>query len=343
MQKLHLSIPNTLWRKFKQSILLVAMLGLVTPVWAGVVQILQINGEAKWFKVKRGTQEYRAHQIPPGFLKYGFAPYGLLQSGDEVCVIKPKSKTEDAFEGKLRNEEYFVTLLLADGSEKKLSYNNHYECDNYFKIEASLSAIGLGDVTEILKRLWERDTRRVQTISSASSKEEPLSMPLLDGPINELTMNGKTKVYFGWKGGIPPYTVEIMGIPGAKISSVTDREVAMKTDKWLKEGEYTVRVSDSKSETKGKFTVIAKKPAEVELSEEMKTLSPQLSESSRQLLPAFWLLQKNWTFEAYQQVKSTEVPGTCDKDFPPAIHYSTCLLVRGLKEGWDKPPPAKKP
>lgn len=342
MQKLHLSVPNTLWKKFKQGILLVAMLGLVTPAWADVVQILQINGEAKWFKVKRGTEEYRAHQLPPGFLKYGFAPYGLLQSGDEVCVIKPKSKAEDAFEGKLRGKEYFVTLLLADGSEKELSYNNHYECDEYFKVEAP-SAIGLGNVTEILKRLWERDTRRVQTISSASSKEEPLSMPLLDGPINKLVMNGKTKVYFGWKGGTPPYTVEIMGIPDTKIPSVPGREMAMEANTWLKEGEYTVRVSDSKSETKRKFTVIAKKPAEVELSEEMKILSPQLSEKPRQLLPAFWLLQNNWTFEAYQQVKSTEAPGSCDKDFPPAIHYSTCLLIRGLKEGWDKPPPAKKP
>ncbi|OQW91429.1 MAG: hypothetical protein BWK78_04660 [Thiotrichaceae bacterium IS1] len=380
MQKLHLSIPNTPWRKFKQGILLLAMLGLVTPVWAGVVQILQITGEACWFKVKRGGQEYGdvceegRLRLPPGVIPFaqlrgGFAPYALLQSGDEVCVIKDD---KDPHGGKLSNgKEYSITLSLsADSSPKELTYHD-YNCENnpplYFPIPTSGILEGFlgGPLVSILQSLWEHDTRLRQAITQGDGgTKKSLSIPLLSGSTAQLVK--KDKVYLGWYGGTPPYKVQVLAL-GEKPEKLTvldncinQTEIELKGVALIPTRRYRVQVFDSTScdstppgnndagnsnqSVIGEFTVVDTKslPDSVVQNEKVGTPRSELPPYSQKILPVLLMLKNNeetWSFEAYQLAKSVldecvADKNVADKNTPPAPCYPAYLLMRGLKEGW---------
>jgi len=364
MQKLHLSIPNTFWKKFKQGILLLAMLGLVTPVWAGVFQIQQVNGETKWFKVKRDGKVYPATELPKGA---GFGKNAFLQDGDEVCVVKPPSITEDHQNGDrsggmMDGKEYSVTLtnILQKVPPIEVGYSN-YNCNfnQYFKVNATIPSGWqrflpfFNNVAKTITQPYnDTRTRLKQAITRGKKngdEKKPLSIPLLSSQENRLVI-GKTKVYLGWSGGTPPYTVKIFDkseneVAGNK-TPISGEETEMPMKLTQDGAVYTVRVSDSKLKcADGKFTVVKSLPADNKLptkEEDWKTLSATLPSETQEILPALWLLQnekskETWSFEAYQQIKSIKKVSCNDLLLPASIQSNTaCFLMQGLKEGWDK-------
>lgn len=324
---------NNLVNKLKRSIIFGLLLCVViTPAWAGIVQISKINGDRNGFEIKRGEEKIQK-----------FSPFDSLQTGDKICVFKPEN---DPHHGLVDGKPYSITLLRADNSAETLSYEN-YPCPKYFEVDQADVPTGGGGVwrafVDFLVAPWKKNTDDKWAATKGPDKE-PLVMPA-----NPKLIEGRSVLYLGMQGNstFSHATVRLLQQGGKEVPTESESSSpgVIKLGEKLTVGQqYTVVVCGSTVSCKdcysdklvpgkqtGTFIVVSPPTLPTE------DVEKQLSEVSRKTLKAFQLFKLNeqeWSFEVYQQVRDILANSCSGEDDPKC--YSAYLIKQTIEGGEKK-------
>ncbi|OQW91205.1 MAG: hypothetical protein BWK78_05270 [Thiotrichaceae bacterium IS1] len=336
---------TNLVNKLKRSIIFGLLLCVViTPAWAGVVQISKINGDRNWFEIKRGEEKIQK-----------FSPFDSLQTGDKICVFKPEN---DPHHGLVDGKPYSITLLRADNRFETLSYEN-YPCPKYFEVDQADVPTGEGGVwwafVDFLVAPWKKDTDEKGAYTKGSGKKEPLV--IIPTNVTSKLIEGRFVLYLGTQGNgiFPGATVRLLQQSGKEVPTESLSPGVIKLGEKLIVGQqYTIVVCDNKVSCKDCYSgnlVVPGKQTGTFMVVSSPTLSTedvekQLSEVSQKTLKAFQLLGQQdvsklngqewgfqeWGFEVYQQVEDILASSSCNGGEADPKCYPAYLLKKTILE-----------
>lgn len=333
-----LSNNTNLVNKLKRSIIFGLVLYVViTPAWAGIVQISKINGDHSKFEIKRGEENIQK-----------FSPFDSLQTGDKICVFKPEKGKDDPHNNQVDGKPYSITLLWADSHSETLSYEN-YPCPKYFEVDQADVPTGGGGVwgalVAFLTDPWKKDIDDKWATTKGPDKE-PLVIP---ANVNPKLIEGRSVLYLGMQGNstFSHATVRLLQQGGKEVPTESESSSpgVIKLGEKLTVGQqYTVVVCDNTVSCKdcysdklvpgkqtGTFIVMSPPTLPTE------DVEKQLSEVSRKTLKAFQLFnldKQQWSFEVYQQVRDILANSCSGEDDPKC--YSAYLIKQTIEGGEKK-------
>lgn len=286
-------------------IVLLSVIGWTNPLSAAsttdrsaaVGYIEQLAGDRASFSLERGEKAVSLALLLP------------VRSGDRLVVQGPGNK-----------------VLLHCGN-RRITVT---EKESPFIVPVAESPPGflmrLGTLLmDLGSRLTAQQVRTVtKTSTSSRGEEEPLTIPLLEGGASQLT-NDLPMLSVAWRGGEPPYVIELTSADGAhrelfKKTGVVEPRVQFSVPGGkLREHFMRLSISDNiGQEAQASFEVIPARLVPSDPSFRQLEAPAQL----RSLLQADFLMKRDsrrWSYQAYQSVAPLA------DSFEPARWLRDCL------------------
>jgi hypothetical protein len=289
--------------------MLILQLTVIASTWAGPITVVgfiesfdgPVDGPEKAYTLKREEKECGSDSI-----KF----FVLICEGDQIVV---------------NNRKNYIKLNIR-GRVEGIGHGYRESSYNVEKKGKSLSLSVL--LTNLMS--WARDpfTRwhgdELRKVNVYVRGDEDISIPLLED--GGTLAAGARPFYLGWKGGKPPYRIQIYrqydNKPLFERDLIQENRVRLE-NLTLSQGNYGLNIRDADNrEAKANFSVLASNQLPSVLGELRQS---RLPETVKNTLSAAWLAGQDhgkWVFESYQ--RAAAIADT---------YYPARLLRNALEDG----------
>ncbi|MEK8018394.1 MAG: hypothetical protein VSS75_016110 [Candidatus Parabeggiatoa sp.] len=269
MPKLSENKSNDTWFMPVRGVILVLMLFMVMPVWAGTVMVSHTDGPYNSISLNE-----EKGKVAPGV---------VLKKGDMITVHKRNSSV------KLTGESKAVTITY--------SQNNPYTVKGG-EIKGGFVESFIETISNWFVSLWKSEQNGTTAVIRGAGGR--LMIPMLEGKNAQIVAKERS-LHLAWIGGKAPYTVQLSQKLMGDWSQVGKYEVTNSISTTLKRhnfrlyNSYKIVVRDATKSERGTvseiFTVVASP-----------TVPDNLPQTKTWEAVGLAIQGNQWIFEAYQQV-----------------------------------------
>lgn len=242
----------------------------------------------------------------------------ILRKGDQVCVLKEGST---------------ITLNLGGNTPEVVGYDTPNTKDHCYKVTEGKTLPPTWDkvVVAMMGEWWDDIWKQqhgkprpdqTQSKPPACSKDDFITMPMIESKNQNFLVEGTRKFYLGWTGGCQPYEVQVScngtSLQGPEINQV-QQEVSFPEHSFKQGESCDVSITDvnHKDPTTGSFTIVSKGNNKL------------LDQNSGEILSRVTQLAKEkWFLEAYQQISQLQQ----SQMDPPWLSSVIPMVKQGLKQ-----------